>query len=247
MASDDLTPTDIYKVGVGDVLDIRLLNSAGNGSTLYTVIEGGLIDFPLAGKPIPVAGLTTKDIQTRITSELKRLSMEERARVVVGVRQYASHTVLITGLASNPGTKILRREAVPLYVLLAEVQPRAEAARAAIIRAGTPNQVVDLSDSAALNFIVRTGDVINLTTRPQDFYYIAGRMSSPGQKIFQPGITLFQAILAAGGLARDNIVELSREGSDGRLATTKFNLKEIKSGKIQDPKIQPGDRIEVLR
>jgi protein involved in polysaccharide export with SLBB domain/tetratricopeptide (TPR) repeat protein len=247
IASDDSTLTDIYKVGVGDVLDIRLLNSAGNGSTLYTVIEGGWIDFPLAGKPIPVAGLTTKDIQTRITSELKRLSMEERARVVVGVRQYASHTVLITGLVSNPGTKILRREAVPLYVLLAEVQPGPEAARAAIIRAGTSNQVVDLSDSAALNFIVRTGDVINLTTRPQDFYYIAGRMSSPGQKIFQPGITLFQAILAAGGLARDNVVELSREGSDGRLATTKFNLKEIKSGKIQDPKIQPGDRIEVLR
>ena len=247
LASDDSTLTDIYKVGVGDVLDVRLLNSAGNGSTLYTVIEGGLIDFPLAGKPIPVAGLTTKDIQTRITSELKRLSMDERARIVVGVRQYASHTVLITGLASNPGTKILRREAVPLYVLLAEVQPRPEAARAAIIREGTPNQVVDLSDSAALNFIVRTGDVINLTTRPQDFYYIAGRMSSPGQKIFQPGITLFQAILAAGGLARDNVVEISREGSDGRLSTTKFNLKEIKSGKIQDPKIQPGDRIEVLR
>ena len=247
LASDDSTLTDIYKVGVGDVLDVRLLNSAGNGSTLYTVIEGGLIDFPLAGKPIPVAGLTTKDIQTRITSELKRLSMDERARIVVGVRQYASHTVLITGLASNPGTKILRREAVPLYVLLAEVQPRPEAARAAIIREGTPNQVVDLSDSAALNFIVRTGDVINLTTRPQDFYYIAGRMSSPGQKIFQPGITLFQAILAAGGLARDKLVEISREGSDGRLSTTKFNLKEIKSGKIQDPKIQPGDRIEVLR
>ena len=247
VASDDSTLTDIYKVGVGDVLDVRLLNSAGNGSTLYTVIEGGLIDFPLAGKPIPVAGLTTNDIQTRITSELKRLSMDERARIVVGVRQYASHTVLITGLASNPGTKILRREAVPLYVLLAEVQPRPEAARAAIIREGTPNQVVDLSDSAALNFIVRTGDVINLTTRPQDFYYIAGRMSSPGQKIFQPGITLFQAILAAGGLARDNVVEISREGLDGRLSTTKFNLKEIKSGKIQDPKIQPGDRIEVLR
>ncbi len=247
IASDDSALTDIYKVGVGDVLDIRLLNSTGNGSTLYTVIEGGFIDFPLAGGPISVAGLTTKDIQTRITSELKRLAMEERTRVAVGVRQYASHTVLITGLASSPGTKILRREAVPLYVLLAEVQPRPDAARAAIIRAGTPNQVLDLSDSDALNFIVRTGDVINLTTRPQDFYYIAGRMSYPGQKTFQPGITLFQAILAAGGLARDNVVELSREGSDGRLATTKFNLNEIKSGKIQDPKLQPGDRIEVLR
>jgi len=43
---------------------------------------------------------------------------------------------------------------------------------------------------------------------------------------------------------RHGLVELSREGSDLRLVTTKFNLKEIKSGKIQDPKLQPGDRIE---
>jgi protein involved in polysaccharide export with SLBB domain/TolA-binding protein len=246
IASDDSGLTDIYRVGIGDVLDIRLLNSAANRSTLYTVIEGGLIDLPIAGGPIPVAGLTTKDIQARITSELKRLAVEDLSQVAVGVRQYASHTVIITGLVGSPGTKILRREAVPLYVLLAEVQPRLDAARAAIMRPGVPTQVVDLSNSAALNFIVRPGDVITLTARQQDFYYIGGRISYPGQKPFQPGITLVQAILAAGGIARDNVVELSREGLDGRLATTKFNLKEIKAGKIQDPKLQPGDRVEVL-
>lgn len=245
-ATSDSALTDIYKVGVGDVLDIRLLNSAANRSTLYSVIEGGLIDFPIAGGPLQVAGLTTKEIQARITSELKRLAVEERTQVAVGVRQYASHTVIITGLVVSPGTKSLRREAVPLYVLLAEAQPRLDADRAAIMRAGAPTQVADLSDSAALNFIVRPGDVINLTARPQEFYYIAGRIRYPGQKTFQPGITLIQAILAAGSLAGDNVVELSREGSDGRLAATKFKLKEIKSGKIQDPKLQPGDRIEVL-
>lgn len=244
-AADDSAGTDIYRVGVGDVLDIRLLNSPTNRSTLYSVIDEGLIDFPIAGGPIAVAGLTTKEIQARITSQLKRLALEERTQVAVAVRQYASHTVIITGLVNTPGTKILRREAVPLYVLLAEVQPRLDAGRVAIIRAGVPPRLVDLSDAATLNVIVRPGDVINVTARPQDFYYIAGRISYPGQKIFQPGITLVQAILAAGGLARDNEVELSREGSNGRLATTKFNLKEIKSGKIQDPKLQPGDRIEV--
>lgn len=247
VATDDSALTDSYKIGVGDVLDIRLLNSiAGNRSTLYSVIEGGLIDFPIAGGPIAVAGLTTKDIQARITSKLKVLAMDGGTQVAVGVRQYGSHTVMITGLVSNPGTKILRREAIPLYVLLAEVQPRLDAARATIMRSGAPSQTLDLSDSAALNFIVRPGDVINLTARPPDFYYIAGRVSYPGQKPFQPGITLLQAILAAGGLARDSVVEISREGADGLLTTTKLKLKEIKSGKIQDPKLQPGDRIEVF-
>lgn len=242
---DDAVLTDIYRVGVGDVLDIRLLNSSAARSTLYSVMEGGLIDFPIAGGPIPVIGLTTKEIQARITTELKRLAVEDRAQVAVGVRQYGSHTVIITGLVGSPGTKMLRREAVPLYVLLAEVQPRLDAGRVSIMRTGTPTQVVDLSDAGALNSIVRPGDVINLTARPQEFYYIGGRIGYPGQKSFQPGITLLQAILAAGGLSRDNVVELSREGADGRLSTTKFNVKEIKSGKIQDPKLQAGDRIEV--
>jgi protein involved in polysaccharide export with SLBB domain/Flp pilus assembly protein TadD len=248
MATGDDSPlTDIYRVGVGDVLDIHLLNSAANRSTLYSVIDGGLLDFPIAGPPIEVAGLTTKEIQARISSELKRLAVADQSQVAVGVRQYGSHTVVVTGLVGSPGTKVLRREAVPLYVVLAEVQPRLDAARVIIMRAAAAPQVLDLNDSAALNFIVRPGDVINLTAHQQDFYYIAGHtIGYPGQKAFQPGITLVQAILAAGGLARDGAVELSREGANGHLSTTKLNLKEIKSGKIQDPKLQPGDRVEVL-
>ena len=248
-ASEDSALTTVYKIGVGDVLDIRLLNSATSRSTLYTVIDSGLIDFPIVGGPVSVAGLTVDEIQARIASELKRRAVEEGAQVSVGVRQYASHTIIITGLVSNPGTKILRREAVPLYVIMADAQPRVDAGLVIIMRAGATGQSLDLSDPGALNFTVRPGDVINVTARPQQFYYIAGRINYPGQKVFQPGITLLQAILAAGGMAHasDNAIELSRERADGRLATTKFNLKEIKSGKIQDPRLQPGDRIEVVR
>ena len=56
---DEATLTSIYRVGVGDVLDIRLLNSATTRSTLFTVMEGGLIEFPLVGGSMTVAGLTT--------------------------------------------------------------------------------------------------------------------------------------------------------------------------------------------
>ena len=231
------------------MLDIRLLNSATTRSTLYTVIDGGLIDFPIAGGSLSVAGLTVDEIQARIASELKRRAVGEGAQVSVGVRQYASHTILINGLVGNPGTKILRREAVPLYVIMADAQPRVDAGRLAIMRAGATEQFLDLSDPGALDFTVRPGDLIKVTARPQEFYYIAGRINYPGQKVFQPGITLLQAILAAGGMTHESVktIELSRERADGRLATTRLNLKEIKSGKIQDPRLQPGDRIEVVR
>ena len=70
----------------------------------------------------------------------------------------------------------------------------------------------------------------------------------PARRSFQPGITLLQAILAAGGTTRqENRVEISREGADGRLVTIRYNIKQIKSGAVEDPKLQPGDRIEVAR
>lgn len=240
--------TEIYRVGVGDVLDIRLLNSANSKSTLFTVIGGGVIDLPLAGGTVSVAGFTPEEIQTRIAAELKRRAMENNAQVSVGVRQYLSHSVTITGLVINPGMRFLRREQVPLYVVLAESQLRNDGGRVVIMRGGTPGEPHDLSDQATLNLNVQSGDVITVTNRPEQFYYIGGRISYPGQKTFQPGITLLQAILAAGGTSRqENRVEISREGADGRLVTIPYNIKQIKAGAAADPKLQPGDRIEITR
>ena len=239
--------TEIYRVGIGDVLDIRLLNSANNKSTLFTVLASGVIELPIAGGTISVAGLTPDEIQNIISAELKRRAVEEKARVAVGVRQYLSHSVMVSGLVVNPGTRFLRRERVPLYVVLAESQLRNEGGRVLILRGDTPGQAHDLSDPATLNLTVQSGDVITVTSRPQEFYYIGGRINYPGQKVFQPGITLLQALLAAGGTGKQDKVEISREGSDGKLATIRYIVKQIKSGTVEDPKLQPGDRIEVSK
>ena len=241
--------TEIYRVGIGDVLDIRLLNSAySRSSTLFTVAAGGVIDLPIVGGSISVAGLTPDEIQNIISAELKRRAVDEKAQVSVGVRQYVSHSVMVTGLVVNPGTRFLRREMVPLYVVLAESQLRNDGGRVIILRDGLPGQPHDLNDPATLNLTVQSGDVVTVTTRPQEFYYIGGRISYPGQKVFQPGITLLQALLAAGGTGKqDNKIEISREGADGRLVTTGYTIKQIKSGAVQDPKLQPGDRIEVSK
>jgi len=238
--------TEIYRVGIGDVLDIRLPNSTTNRSTLFTVVEDGVIDLPIAGGLVSVAGLTADEIQNVISVELKRRAIEEKAKGSVGVRQYLSHSITVTGLVNMPGTRFLRRERVPLYVVLSESQLRNDGARVTILRGGIPGAAHDLSDTATLNLTVQAGDVIAVTSKPQEFYYIGGRVSYPGQKVFQPGVTLLQALLASGGTAKaDNKIELSREASDGRLVTTLYTVKQIKSGAVADPKLQVGDRIEV--
>src|SRR3712207_9203005 len=66
-----------------------------------------------------------------------------RSQLVVSVREYVSHSVVVAGLVNDPGTKALRREAMPLYVVLAEAQPRPEAGMATIVK--TDGQTVQVN------------------------------------------------------------------------------------------------------
>ena len=243
-------PTSIYRVGAGDVLDIRLLNQASREQTLYTVMAGGLLEYPLAGDPLAVAGMTPDEIAERLASILRRRAVYTRPQFVISVHEYASHAVLVSGLVADPGTKILRREAVPLYVVIAEAQPQPDAGRAVVIsRATGESTIVDLTDTAAMNTLVRAGDVVSVQARPREFLYLGGEVALPGQKDFHPGQTLTQAVLAAGGVTRFSAgkVKVARQGADGRLVTTEYNLKEIEAGQAVDPPLRAGDRVEVVR
>lgn len=243
--------TSIYRIGVGDVLDIRLLNqSSQRESTLFTVMTGGILEYPLAGDPLVAEGMTPEELGARLAHELKRRAVYEQPQVVVSVREYSSHAVLVSGLAGDPGTKILRREAIPLYVLIAEAQPKPEAGRALVISHRTGKSAsVDLSDAAALNMLVHPGDVVTLATRPREYFYVGGEVNAPGQKDFHAGLTLTQAVLASGGVTRSagRKVRVLRQGADGRLVPADYNLREIEEGKVPDPVLQAGDRVEVSR
>ena len=245
------SPENIYRIGTGDVLDIRLLNGQDpRQSTLYPVIAGGVLDYPLLRDPLTVAGMTTDELAAQLIAELRHRGIQKQPQVRVSVREYASHTVLVSGLVNDPGTKILRREAIPLYVVVAEAQPKPEAGRAVIVSHATGKVTnVDLNDAAGLNTLVQTGDVVTLTVRPPEFFYVGGEIASPGQKDFHTGMTLTQALLASGGVTRQaaDRVRVARQGADGRLVSAEYSLKQIEGGQVPDPALRAGDRIEVPR
>lgn len=248
--AEAVSPTAIYRVGAGDMLDIRVLSQPSTSSTLYTILAGGLLEYPVADEPLMVAGLTTDEIDARLTAELERRAVVTNPEVIVSVREYGSHVVIISGLVADPGNKVLRREAIPLYVVLADAQPTAEAGQVEITSHRTGQRsVVSLSDQPAMNMLIYPGDVLKVAARPAQFYYIGGNVTSPGQKQFHANLTLTQAILAAGGSIQAGKAEVgvSRESADGRLQTVKYNLREIMAGALPDPAVRAGDRIEVLK
>ncbi len=242
-------PTSTYKVGIGDVLDVHLANWPTRESTLFTVMKDGTLEYPLISGQIAVAGLTTDEIANLLSGQIKVIKAPQ---VAVTVRDFASHGVVVTGLVDSPGRKMLRREAMPLYTVLAQALVRPEATIATVTHNGKEGDPIDLKDNQAMSKLVVPGDLIKVAiadSSSKQFLYVGGEVASPGEKVFRDGMTATQAILSAGGAARSpkTTIKISRRNARGYLSTTEYNLKSIEDGQTQDPLVQAGDRIEVNR
>lgn len=238
--------TRIYRVGIGDVLDIRLLNTPTRQSTLFTVLPGGVVEYPLVDDPLKVEGLSAEEIAAWLTRGIKVI---DHPRISVSVRDHSSHNVIVTGLVYNPGSKVLRQEAVPLYVVLAEAVARAGAARATITRSSGQTIVVDLADHEATSTLLVNGDLVKVSSAPPQYFYVYGEINSPGEKTFRAGLTLTQSILASGGITQkaSSKVRLTSQSRGGASSPVEYNVREILEGRKPDPALKPGDRLEVIR
>jgi protein involved in polysaccharide export with SLBB domain len=244
--------TEIYRVGIGDVLFISLQNAPPKESTYFTVLKDGTIDYPLAGEMLTVTGLTIEEIEAALREKIK---LYENPQVSVKVREHNSHTFTVLGMVEKAGEKFLQREAIPLYVVRAEAIVQPKASRAVIKRANAQIETIDLKDKKYEDVLVFPGDIVEFDAgenaasasgQPQ-FYYIGGAVKSGGQKDFYRGITLTQAILASGGLKKSTVknIIIRRKNETGLLVPTNYDLKAIKEGKAADPQLEAGDTIEI--
>lgn len=247
-AATEFALTKVYRVGPGDVLDVRVNDAQAPQSTLFTVTPAGLLEHPLLAEPLHVGGMSVEEIGAAMEADLKRRALSDSPKVSVGVRDYASHTILVSGLVKDSGTKILRREAIPLYVVVADAQPLPEAAKVTVVRAESNESFeADLNQPVEMNVVVRPGDVITLSSNVTQFLYVGGEVKAPGEKTYRRGLTLTQAIISAGGLtSKGKEARLGRDDGHGFLTVSRFKLKDIESGKVADPLVRPGDRITIV-
>lgn len=254
-AAANLSPTEIYKIGVGDVLYISLQNAPSKVSTYFTVLSDGTIDYPLAGEMVAVGGLTSEEAEDLLREKVK---LYENPQISVKVRENASHSITVLGLVEKSGEKFLQREAVPLYVIKAEAVAAPRADLLVIKRANSQTETIDLRDAKSDDVLIFPRDILEFksasttfadNSQTPQFYFIGGEIISAGQKDFHSGLTLTQAILACGGARKGAAKKavIRRKNEQGLLSPIQFDLSAIRDGKQPDPILLAGDTIEIVR
>jgi len=247
-AVQQVTPS--YVIGAQDVLAITVLEDDKlNGR--YTVEADGTFSFPLIGR-IQAGGLTIRDFESALKAKLKE-GFFVNPQVSVGVEQYRSQRVFVTGEVRAPGM-------IPLTggMTLVEALTRAGGAtgvtssgEVAIVRQKQEGKPVNAEGDEPLrvslrdlesggrtgNIELKDGDTIYVL-RAESFY-VFGEVKSPGDHNVREGMTVLQALAVAGGATVDaalNRIKIIRMVNGER--------KELKNVKLTEL-VKAGDTIIV--
>ncbi len=244
------SPVDIYRIDVGDIIFVNLKN-APNSSGYYTVKANGMIDFPLAGETLVVAGRTSDEVANMLAGGI---TLYADPQVQVKVREYRSHKITISGMVDQSGESSMQREAIPLYVICAQSGVDPKATKAVVHRSdGAQVETFSMHEATSDKILIYPGNSIEFTADApikaianNGSYVVTGKVNTTGQKEFVAGITLSQAIIVSGG-AKGNPkkASISRKGDDGTPNISEHDLRAIKDGKAPDPVLSPGDVIEI--
>lgn len=251
-----------YRVGGYDILDITVYEEDDLSLKSVRISADGFISFPLIGR-MKVAGLTTSEIEKRISNTLAQGQFIIDAQVSVMVVDYRSKQVMVLGPVNNPGSYPLkaRERVIDAISRAGGMVFGQDSNQMMIIRTENPDtakekKIVIRIDLAAL---LHEGDQqSNLLLMDRDLlcipkvepFYIIGEVQKPGSFSYdKKEITLVEAISMAGGFgewAKRNKTQIVRmEDGIEKIIKVKVDAITEDGQKGQDILIRPGDIIVV--
>jgi len=194
-------------LGVGDVIRVTVYQNP-DLAVEARVSELGQINFPLIGA-VTIGGLTVSQAQTLIEKRLREGGFVLKPQVTIQTTQIRSSQISILGQVGKPGR-------FPIELVGSKVSEMIAAAGGVLpggsdivtlvgTRDGKPVKLdIDLplilqNGRADLDVSVENGDIIYVDRAP--FFYLYGEVQRPGQQRLERGMTLMQALAAAGGLS----------------------------------------------
>ncbi|HKY45654.1 MAG TPA: polysaccharide biosynthesis/export family protein [Pyrinomonadaceae bacterium] len=255
---------DRYRIGPGDVLDIRIYNRPQLSRDGVRVEGNGMVRMPLIEGDIKAACLTEGELAKEISIRYARFY--KNLQVDVFIKEYQSQQVAVIGAVNDQSRFKLQRRVRLLELLTYAKGPSKNAGQTInIVHSSTssPCKETDESDSASVFTSYKLSDVLqgdpksnpyleagDIVTVPEaDQIYVVGNVISPVTIPLREPITLTRAIAMAGGLKqdtrKDKIRVLRQEpGTTVRKELT-VDLYAIEKKRSEDLALLPNDIIDV--
>ena len=257
---------DRYRIGAGDVLDIRILNRPNLSREAVRVEGSGMIRMPLIDTEIQAACRTEGELAKEITTRYTKFY--RNPQVDVFIKEYHSKQVAIIGAVNEQSRFELQRRIRLLELLTYAKGPSPKAGQtinivhspqSLVCQKGEPEaseattafSSYKLSDTLQgdprANPFIEPGDIITLPEANQ--IYVVGNVFTPLTIPLREPITLSRAVAMAGGVKQDskkNKVRIVRQ--DPGTATSKeilVDLTAIEKKQAPDIALMANDIIDV--
>jgi len=253
---------DRYRIGPGDVLDIRVYNRPQLSREAVRVEGNGMIRMPLVENDIHAGCLTegelAKEISTRYARYYKNLQVD------VFIKEYHSKQVAIIGAVNEQSRFELQRRVRLLELLTYAKGPSTKAGQTInIVHSSAVSPCKQQTDDATAFSSYKLSDVLqgdpksnpyleagDIVTLPEaDQVYIVGNVFMPLTIALKEPITLTRAIAMAGGLRqdtkKDKIRILRQEPGTTMRKEITVDLSAIEKKSSEDLALAPNDIIDV--
>ena len=225
-----------YRIGPGDVLDVRVFNKPQFTREGVKVDQRGRIRMPLVKEEIEAACHTEEELEANITVLLKEFIREPQ--VTVQIKEYLAEPVAVLGAVRAPSRFQLQRRVSLLEILTFVNGPADNAGRTIQVvhtgsraeceqpiqrgQGGSDETLASQIDYYKLsdtlrgeeqsNPYLRAGDVISIPVADQVF--VIGNVIHPTAIALTEPMTVSRAIAMAGGTAIDtkkNAIQIIRQ------------------------------------
>ena len=257
-----------YRIGPGDVLDVRVARAPELSRDSVRVDQSGNIRMPMLDVDIPAACQTEGELAQNIAILYRKYKNEPH--VDVFVKEFQSQPVAVIGAVRGPAQFKLQRQ-VKLLELLSLVGGPTDAAGQTIqiVHAGqgplcsqNGNGSIEASDTSAFvtynlsdtlhgqadsNPVVQPGDVISVPQADQVF--VIGNVLRPTAIPIKEPLTISKAIAIAGGTApstkRDKVRIIRQTPGSTTKQEIVVDLTAIEKNKAEDVALLANDVVNV--
>lgn len=200
--------TRAYRVGPGDALQINYIGLSSYDADMNRVSpvqSNGMIEVKYISS-LSVAGHTTLWIQDELIRRLEeeQIFAKGTVRAIVQVSEYRRQSVIVSGAVRTPGVVELKGDQMDVNRAIA-------AAGGFVANAGQMVEVIRANPGDGPQIVTVTRDQLEQNDDPGLFeddrvnvpigevFYVNGEVNNQGEKPWQPGMTVQQALALSAG------------------------------------------------